>query len=113
LFFGLWSISLVAYAVLSSHISGTDWVRGGGLGSSGVWTQNDGSGCEDFNCKANEEFADMFLNWAYDVPNNNVFTGNDGQGRRNFMNTRMKNYYNLTGYGWIDCLFDLTLGFCP
>ncbi len=63
------------------------WVRGPGWGApEEAWQLNPAS-------DPNEEIADMFLNWSYDVVRA-VFVGDAGAARRDFMNSGMIN-------GWI------------
>jgi hypothetical protein len=116
-----------------SKVNGNVWERGSGLASVNFgWQQNLGGAppCSlTPSCSANEEFADMFLNWVYDVAgttnNHNapVFinpenSGLAGTARKNFMNSRMRVERDslgngVLGYGWIDCVVMPSLSFCP
>ncbi len=66
------------------------WVRG--LGLNPLWNQNNTP-------DPNEETADMFLNWAYDVVKpvfvSNAENGFAGAARRDFMNNRKASWINL------------------
>jgi hypothetical protein len=114
-----------------SYEQSGDWLRGTGLGVFDTWQKNDCNPkffvCSSVGYKANEEFGDMFLNWIYDTAGTTnghsapVFTGgiaNAGNLRRAFMRTRMLPMpdtagVNQVGYGWIDCLINSNLSFCP
>lgn len=77
-----------------SKVVGTVWSRGEGLGLiANEWQQNLGTGCGDNSCRANEEVADMFMNWAFDAASpvfvDSTSNANAGSARRNFMNTRL------------------------
>ena len=68
------------------------WLRGPGLGQSELdWQQNDWL-VSPPQLGANEEVADMFLSWVYDIIKP-VFQGEAGAIRREFMNNRMTNIW--------------------
>jgi len=92
----------------------TKWIRGGGLRGD-PFTQNSGIGCPDSSCGANEEIADMFLHWVYDVIMEDVFVDDAGKARRKFINSRMFEDTEATprpGYGWICKLSNNDIQLC-
>lgn len=87
----------------------TIWQRGPGLGiPADIWQQNRSNQSQ---IGANEEAADMFPNWAYDVVSpvfqSNVPNNFAGAARRDFMNDRM-----TKSGGWIDQLVNLPFSNC-
>jgi hypothetical protein len=71
------------------------WQRGPGLGANDPWQQNPGTSYTDNSERANEEVADLFLNWIYDktspvfVDNNPGGKPNPGSQRRLFVNNNI------------------------